>query len=230
MNDLDALLKEFEEPAKPKKKETLPVQAALKKPFKPTSDFSFDTAQPTHKVPVPSLSKYDFHPTDARRGNIPQYSQAEPKHEARNPSILKQPPKPVVEQSFDIDAILQGRTIQPAASKLLHPIAPSKNAVSSPRRDSLSDWLSDDASTNNKAPQKVTATKPNPYGRPALDANPDDFFANASNSRDPSATRAPFSMSKPSAKQYYLGSSRYKPGRTSLISLRDIVEPVVIMA
>ena len=217
MNDLEALLKEYDEPAKGKKKEPAQFQVAPKKPFKPTSDFSYDTAQPTHKVPVPALSKYDSNPIDTRKGNIPQYSQAEPKSEARQTSNYKQPPKPSFEQSFDIDAILQGRNIQPQPSKFLQPIGPSKNNVSSPRRDSLSDWLSDDASANIKAPPaKVTSTKANLFGRPTLDANPDDFFANASNSRDHSASKAPFSMNKPSAKQYYLGSSRYKPGRTVL--------------
>jgi hypothetical protein len=197
MHDLDALLKEYEQPKKSNIKENLPQQ---------------------QKLPIPNLSafpKHDLSVSDNRKGNIPNFSYAT---EQRRPSILKQPPKPSVDQSFDIDTILQGRSIQPQPpSKILHPIAPAKNSASSVRRDSLSDWLNEDRATtknypnqpsSNLFPQKVTTNMP---GKPAIDLNPDDFFSNTNN-RDQSAAKGPFSTTKTSAKQYYLGNSRYKPG------------------
>jgi len=45
--------------------------------------------------------------------------------------------------------------------------------------------------------------------------DPDDFFGNSSpknNSREQNENRAPYPTTKASAKQYYLGNSRYKPG------------------
>jgi hypothetical protein len=204
MQDLDALLNQYEQPTKSNIKENPP--------------------QP-QKLPIPNLStfpKHDSSVSDNRKGNIPNFSQPE----QRKQSILKQPPKPSVDQSFDIDAILQGRSIQPQPpSKILHPIAPAKNAASATRRDSLSDWLNDDRSTtknysnqqSNLFPQKVTT---NILGKPAIDLNPDDFFSNTNNNRDQSATKAPFSTTKSSAKQYYLGNSRYNPGQNFIILIK----------
>jgi hypothetical protein len=199
MNDLDTLLKEFEQPKKPTVKENLPQQ---------------------QKLPVqnlPAYPKYDYSNSDNRKGNIPNPNFSFP-NEPQRPSILKHPAKPTVEQSFDIDSILQGHAIQPQqSSKALHPIAPAKNSATPIRRDSLTDWLNEDRSTTknqatqplNLFPQKVTT---NVSGKPAIDLNPDDFFSNKNN-RDQSATKGPSATTKTSAKQYYLGSSRYKPGK-----------------
>ena len=132
---------------------------------------------------------------------------------------MKPAAKPIVEQSFDIDDILQGRMIQPhpQPSKFSNAL-PTRNKVASPRRDSLSDWLSDEISTTGKgSAHKVTTTttsKQNPLAKPVLDLHPDDFFSGASNNnRETSATKGLFSTTKSTAKQYYLGSSRYKPGK-----------------
>jgi hypothetical protein len=195
MNDLDSLLKEFEQPKKSIIKENLPQQ---------------------QKLPVPNLSKfpkYDFSNSDNRKGNIPNpnFSLAT---EQRRISLLKQPAKPSVEQSFDIDAILHGRSIQPQqSSKVLHPIAPAKNSAVSTGGDSLTDWLNEDRSTTKNQPlnlfsQKVTT---NVVGKSAIDLNPDDFFSNTNN-RDQNETKASLATTKPSAKQYYMEKSRYKPG------------------
>jgi hypothetical protein len=220
MNDLDALLKEFEQPAKSNIKENVNTQQ--QKPTKQSGGFLFDNPQ-QQKAPIPSLSKYDTPASDNRKGNIPLFSNSE----QRRTSILKQPqPKPSFDQSFDIDAILQGRSIQPQQpSKFLNPIGPAKNSASSSRRDSLSDWLNDERTTATKAhPQKVTTTT-NVLSRPAIDLNPDDFFSNASNynNRDQSATKAPLSTTKTSAKQYYMGSSRYKPGKRFFLIRKNIL-------
>ncbi len=205
MSDIDALLKEFEHPKKVnQKKETLPQQ---------------------QKLPVPNFStfpKHDFSISDTRKGPIPNpnFSLA---NEQRRPSILKHQSKPPVEQSLDIDAILQGHSIQPQqSSKVLHPIGPAKNSASSGRRDSLTDWLNEDRSNtknhstqpSNLFPQKITT---NALGKPVIESKLDDLFSNANN-RDQSATRAPLSTTKASAKQYYLGNSRYKPGSKSIFS------------
>jgi hypothetical protein len=199
MTDLDSLLKQFEQPKKPTKKENPSQQ---------------------QKLPIPNLSafpKYDLSNSDNRKGNIPNpnFSFATEQHRT---SILKQPSKPSVEQSFDIDAILHGHSMQPQqSSKVLHPIAPTKDSVSSARRDSLTDWLNEDRSTTknhpnqplNLFPQKVTT---NVTGKPVIDLNSDEFFSNTNN-RDQSGTKGTLTTTKPSAKQYYLGNTRYKPGK-----------------
>jgi hypothetical protein len=198
MNDLDLLLKEFEQPKKSIIKENQPQQ---------------------QKLPVPNLSKfpkYDFSNSDNRKGNIPNpnFSLAT---EQRRISLLKQPVKPSVEQSFDIDTILQGHSIQPQqSSKGSQPAALAKTSAVSTGGDSLTDWLNEDRSTTKNHPnqplnlfsQKVTT---NVVGKPSLDLNPDDFFSNTNN-QDQNTTKAPLATTKPSAKQYYLGNSRYKPG------------------
>jgi hypothetical protein len=206
MHDLDTLLKEFEQPTKPIIKENLPQQ---------------------QKLPMTNLFM-----ADNRKGNVPNpnFSLAS---EQRRTSILKQPSKSsAVDQSFDLDAILQGRSLQPQQpSKILHPIAPSKNSASSVRRDSLSDWLNEDRSTNknttqpsNIFTQKVTT---NVLGKPAIDLNPDDYFSNTNN-RDQSATRAPLSTTKTSAKQYYMGNSRYKPGKNSRFQFQEFYLLIIL--
>lgn len=203
MSEIDALLKEFESTKKPAaKKEALP---------------------PQQKLPIPTLSalpKHDFLHADTRKAPVPNpnFSLAS---EQRRTTMLKQAAKPAVEQSFDIDAILQGHSVstqQP--TKTLQPVGPAKNSATSNRRDSLTDWLNEDRSNaknnSNQAlnlfPQKVTTNVPN---KPAIDLNVDDFFSNTNN-RDQSANRAPLSTTKASAKQYYLGNSRYKPGKPIL--------------
>ncbi|CAF3012775.1 unnamed protein product [Rotaria sp. Silwood2] len=211
LNDLDALLKEFEQPSRSNVKENITNQQ--QKSTKQNSGFAFDNSQ-QQKVSVPSLPKYDITTSDNRKGVIPVFSKSNMNSENRHASILKHPPKPAVDQSFDIDAILQGRSIQPSqSSKLAPPIAPAKDSSSSPRRDSLSDWLYDDNLPKKTNTQKTTT---NVIGKPPMRLNPDDFFSNTSNNninnRDQNETKAPFSTSKPSAKQYYLGNSRYKPG------------------
>ncbi|CAF1243380.1 unnamed protein product [Adineta steineri] len=207
MNDLDALLKEFEQPSKTNLKENINTQQQQQKSTKQSSGFLFDnSSQQQQKV-----SKYDTSISENRKGNIPIFSNANIHSEQRRTSILKQPPKPAVDQSFDIDAILQGRAIPPPpqAPKALHPIAPSKNSASSNRGDNLADWLNDDHIISKTHTQKITTNKSN---KPAIDLNPDDFFSNANNNRDQNDMKAPFSTTKASAKQYYMGNSRYKPG------------------
>ena len=195
MTDLDLLLKEFEQPKKALKKETNSQQ---------------------QKLPIPNLSTYpknDFSLSDNRKGNIPQPT------EQHRTSITKQPTKSTTEQGFDLDAVLLGHSNAPPqqqSSKISHSIAPAKNSAASTRRDSLSDWLNEERSkdknssnqTFNFFPQKVTTNGP---GKPAIDLEPDDFFSNNNNNRDQSATKGHLAT-KNSAKQYYLGSSRYKPG------------------
>jgi hypothetical protein len=189
MHDLDALLKEFEQPKKSTIKENLP--------------------QHQQKLPIPNISSQsDSSFSDNRKGNNPKsnFSLAPEQHRT---SILKKSPRPSVDQSLDIDAILQGRPIQPQQ--------PAKKSASSTRRDSLIDWLNEDRSTtknssfqpSNLFSHKVTTNLPT---KSATNLDPDDFFSNTNN-RDQSATNAPLSTTKPSAKQYYMENSRYKPGK-----------------
>lgn len=196
MSDIDALLKDLDLSKKSTKKDNPPVH---------------------QKLPIPNFStlpKTDFYNSDARKGHVPSSNFSLPP-EQRKPSILKNAPKSTVEQSFDIDAILQGHSIQPhqyPSTKHAHPVAPAKNSASSTGKDSLADWLYDDRTTtkptSNLYSQKVST---NASSKPPIDLNVDDFFS-STNNRDQSATKAPFSTTKPSAKHYYLGSSRYKPG------------------
>ena len=169
---------------------------------------------------ISSNTKYDSSFSDNRKGNIPK-SNFSLGPEQRRPSILKQSPKPLVDQSLDIDAILQGRSIQPQhPSKGLHPIGPAKNSASSTEKDSLIDWLNEDRTTtknhsnqpSNLFPHKITTNISN---KPATNFDPDDFFSDTNN-RDHSASKPPLSTTKSSAKQYYLGNSRYKPGKNKL--------------
>ena len=152
-------------------------------------------------MPLPFQPKYE---TNTRQGNIPLFSGSE----QRRTSQLKQPSKPAVDQSFDLDDILQGRSIQPQQpTKPFHALAPAKNSASSSRKDSgISDWFHNDHGTSKTHTQKVTT---NAMNKPAINLNPDDFFS----SRDQNENKAPFATTKASAKQYYLGSSRYKPGK-----------------
>ena len=197
MHDIDSLLKQFEQPAKPAAKDNHSHQ------------------QPKLPIPIlPSFQKLDSMGTDQRKVPIPNPSFSHPTDQ-RRPSILKQPVKPSVEQSFDIDAILQGRSVQPqqAAKGSSYPIGPAKNSATPSRRDSLSDWFNEERSTGRNASQAPnlfsSKVSTNMGGRPSIDFNPDDLF---SDSRDQSATRHPVSTTKASAKQYYMGNSRYKPG------------------
>ncbi|CAF0868036.1 unnamed protein product [Rotaria sordida] len=213
LNDLDALLKEFEQPARSNIKENLNNQQ--QKSTKQTSGFGFDNSQ-QQKVSVPSIPKYDTTTSDNRKGIIPIFSKSNINSENRHGSHLKPSRKPSIDQSFDIDAILQGRSIQPPQpSKIIPPMAPIKDSVASPRRDSLSDWLNDDSLIKKSNTQKTTT---NVISKPPMRFNADDYFSNASNNnnnynnRDQNETKAPFLTTKPSAKQYYLGSTRYKPG------------------
>ncbi|CAF1426572.1 unnamed protein product [Adineta ricciae] len=188
MQDLDALLKELELSEKPNVKENH---------FK----------QPT--IPVPNLSqtKYDAPSSDSRQGyqHKPNFSYGSQPH--RVPPF--KPPKAVVEQSFDFDDILKGHSIQPQqASKGLRPNVPAKNSASSIRRDSLTEWLNDDrltTKTHTNQPSNIFSNKP------AARSDLDDLFSDT-HTRDHSASKAPLSITKTSAKQYYLGNSRYKPG------------------
>ena len=202
MNDLDALLKEFEQP-----KENLNTQAQPSKPNKQPSGFLFDTPPAQAKV-----SKYDSSSSDNRKPSIPLFSNSNVGAEQRRTSILKQPPKPAIDQSLDIEAILQGRAIQPQQppSKLLQPIAPTNRSASS-TEDSLVDWLNSDRVLAKAPAQKATTTKAN------INLNPDDFFSNASNNRNQNETKPPLSTTKTSAKEHYLRNSRYKPGKTYLL-------------
>jgi hypothetical protein len=206
LNDLDALLEQYGQPTKSNKPTHPPVQQheATRK----ANDFLFDN--PAKKLPVPTVSKYDTTSSDHRKANPPLFSHPD---QSRG-SILKKPPQPAVDQSFDIDAILQGRSMQAQkhpSSKLLFPAAPTRQSPSSPRRDSTSDWLSDEPFGSKAPTQKVTTTTL-AYNKPVFNMDPDDFFSNTNHNRDFSATKAPMSTTKTSARQYYLGNARYKPG------------------
>ncbi|CAF3829166.1 unnamed protein product, partial [Adineta steineri] len=174
MQDLDALLKEFEEPKKPTIKANNPQPQKL-----PTSNIS-------------SQKKYESSFVDNRKGNLskPNLSHIPEQHRTSN---FKESSKPAVDQSFDIDAILQGRSIQPQQSgkSLLNPIGPSKNSASSAtRRDSLTDWLNEDRSTTKNQSSNLFSNKltTNVSTKPTTHLDPDDFFSNT-HSRDQSATR-----------------------------------------
>jgi len=194
MSDIDALLKDLDFSKKTTKKDNPPIQQKL-----PMPHFS-------------SLPKADY--SDTRKPPMPPSNFSLPP-EQRKPLVTKNMPKSTVEQSFDIDAILQGHSLQPhqhPSAKHSHPMAPAKNSASSTGKDSLTDWLNEDRTTTKLASnifsQKVST---HASGKPPIDLNVDDFFS-STNNRDHSATKAPFSTTKPSAKQYYLGNSRYKPG------------------
>jgi hypothetical protein len=213
MNDLDELLKQYEHPNKSNIKENVNTQQ--QKSTKQSGGFFYDNPQQQQqqKLPLPSLSKYDTNTSDNRKGNIPLFSNTNINSEQpRRTSILKQPPKPSVDQSFDIDAILQGRSIHPqqqSKQPFHHHVGPTKNSASSRKDSDPSDWLNDDHITTKTHTQKVTT---NIVGKPAIGLNPDEFFSNTNNNRDQNEIKPPFSTTKTSAKQYYMTSSRYKPG------------------
>ena len=197
MHDLETLLKHFDQPAKPAAREPS-VQA------------------PKLPIPVlPTLPKYDYSNSDQRKGPLgnPTFSLHT---EHRRPSILKQTTKPSTEQSVDIDAILQGRPTQQASKGPSLAIGPAKNSASSQRRDSLSDWLKEErfATKNPSHASNLFGGKVSTHvgAKPSLDFNPDDLFSE-STTRDQSATKNATRPTKTSAKQYYMGSSRYKPGK-----------------
>ncbi|CAF4362200.1 unnamed protein product [Rotaria magnacalcarata] len=208
IRDLDKLLKEFELPSKPNVKENTNYQP--QKFNKPNSGFPFDNPQPQSKLPAPPLPKFDTKPLDNRKGNNSLFPSSSNYPENRS-SNLKQPPKAAVDQSLDIDAILQGRSMQPQqSSKFMPSLPPAKDFSASPRRDSLPDWLNDEVLAKKTNPSKVPT---NVISKPPMRLNQDEFFSNTNNNnRDQNETKPPFSTSKPSAKQYYLGNSRYKPG------------------
>ncbi|CAM2702789.1 unnamed protein product [Rotaria socialis] len=200
MNDFEESLKIFEQSKKSTVKEDL-----------------------SHKIQpavIPNLStdsKRDSSLSDNRKGNIPN-SHFSLAHDQYRPSILKQPLKPAVEKSFDIDSILHGHAHQlHKPSEYKHPIHQTKTSGVSARRDSLSDWFNEDRTK----PTEYSPTQPsllfqpkvktNVRGKPVIDMNLDDLFSNKS-TRDQSATKSPLSTTKSSASHYYLGNSRYKPG------------------
>lgn len=202
MNDIDALLKQYEQPAKSNTKENVNTQQQQKS-TKQSGGFLFDDfPQQKPQQPKFPLPKYD---SDNRKGNMPLFSH----NEQRRTTNIKQSTNSSVDQSLDIDAILQGRSIQPQQPpKHFHSMGPAKNsASSSSRKDSeLSDWLNDDHLTSKTHTQKVTT---NVMSKPAINLNPDDFFS----SQDQNENKPPVSTTKASAKQYYMGNSRYKPGK-----------------
>ncbi|CAF3187684.1 unnamed protein product [Rotaria socialis] len=208
MHDLDKLLKEFEPSSKSNVKENANSQP--QKFNKPNSGFPFDNPQQQSKLPAPPLPKFDIKPSDNRKGNNSLFPSQSNYPENRS-SNLKQPSKAAVDQSFDFDAILKGHSMQPQQpSKFMPPLPPMKDFSASPRRESLSDWLNDDVLTKKTNPSKMPT---NVISKPPMRLNPDEFFSNTNNNnRDQNETKPPFSTSKPSAKQYYLGNSRYKPG------------------
>ena len=221
MNDLDALLKEFEPSTKPTIKGNIHNQQ--QKFTQQTSGLSFDNSQQRQqqqqklKLPIPSSLNYDTATSDNRKRDIPAVSNVNINPEIRRPSILKQPPKPSVDQSFDIDAILQGRSMQPK-QQTKNLIAPAKNSASSSRRDSISDWFNNDRTTTKMQLQKPI---PNKAGKPTIGFNADEFFSNTSNNRnrEQNETTVPFSTTKSSAKKFYQDIARYKPGKSSCLLL-----------
>ena len=217
MNDLDALLKEYEQPTKQNPKENIHNQQ--QKSTKQTSGLPFDNFQQRQqqqpKLPISSLSKHDIITSDNRKGDIPIVSNVNINSDSRHPSILKQPPKPSADQSFDIDAMLQGRSMQPK-QQTKHLIAPTKNSASSSRRDSISDWFTNDRTTMKEQMQKPASNK---AGKPIFDFSADEFFSNASNNRnrEQNEITAPFSTTKSPAKRFYQDIARYKPGKSSCL-------------
>ena len=205
MSDLDALLKDFEQPKKSTIKESsLPAQKlpAASKPVSSKNDsFGSDRGSGSH-----ANSNFPF-ATDQRRS-----------------SIVKAQTKPANNQPIDIDAILQGASTQTgSSSKASHPIAPVKSSGSSTGKDNLWDWSADDRLTTKSSNQSSNSfthkVSTNAGSKPAIDVKADDLFFNT-NHRDKGATNAPFSTNKPSATQYYLGSSRYKPGKLTSMPAR----------
>jgi hypothetical protein len=202
MNDIDALLEQYDPLTKSNTKanaNTQQQQQQSQKATKQPAGIFFDDL-PQQKSQQPKLPKYE---PDSRKGNLPLFANTE----QRRTTNFKQPTKSSVDQSFDIDAILQGRSIQPQQpSKPFHSIGPAKNSASSRKDSGLSDWLNDDHLTNKTHTQKVNT---NMMSKPAMNLNPDDFFS----SQDQNENKPPVSTTKASAKQYYMGNSRYKPGK-----------------
>ena len=181
MSDLDALLKDFEQPKKSSIKESLLPLAKL----------------PVATIPV--TFKNDSSTSD--RGSGSQANASFPFNTGqRRPSIVKAQTKPSSNQPLDIDAILQGS---------------SKQTGSSAAKDSLWDWSADDRKTAKSSNQPSNSfthkVSTNAGSKPAIDVKADDLFFNT-NHRDQGATNAPFAPNKASATQYYMGTSRYKPG------------------
>ncbi|CAF2104949.1 unnamed protein product [Rotaria magnacalcarata] len=217
MNDFDESLKGFEQSKKSTVKE----------------DLSYQKKQAV----IPSLytdSKKDSSLSDNRKGNIPN-SHFSLGHDQYRPSILKQPLKPTVEQSYDIDDILHGHAHQlHKSSESKHPTHQTKVSAVSSKRESLSDWFDEDRTK----PTKPSPTQPsllfqpkvkaNVRDKPAIGMNVDDFFSNTS-TRDQSATKSPLSTTIPSASQYYLGSTRYKPGKILTFTKTEAVYFFIIL-
>lgn len=205
MSDLDKLLQEFEQPSKPSIKEQTNNQP--QKSTKPMGGYPFDHPPQQSKAAAAPLPKFDTKPFENRKANNNLFPSSNNYSENR-PSNFKQPPKPSIDQSFDIDAILQGRSVQPQQpSKFMPHIGTKKDFPVSPRRDSLDEWLHDESLLNK---QKLTTNVPS---KQPLRLNVDEYFSNTNNNRDQNEMKPPFSTTKPSAKQYYLGNSRYKPGK-----------------
>lgn len=194
------MLKQYDQPSKSNAK-----QQPSQKSHKPSAgEFSFNNPPPPQqqsKHSVPTLPKYE---PETRKANISLFSNAE----QRRTFVQKPSAKPSVDQSFDIDTILQGRSIQPQQPpKYSNPMPLAKNSAASSRKDSdASDWLSNDFVAPKSQPPKITT---NMMSKPPIALDPDDFFSN----HDHNENKAPFSTTKTSAKQYYLGNSRYKPGK-----------------
>lgn len=184
MNDLDALLKELDQSKKPK--DNLP--------------------QPASIPSVSALSKYDSPPLDDRRGYLPKqnFSYAT---DAHRPVVSKPTSKAPMDPSFDLDELLQGASNHSTKGAPL--VRPAKNSATSMRRDSLTEWLNDERLTTKPPSNQPLNLLP---AKRQAKVDLDDLFAD-SNARNPSASRAPLSTTKSSAKQYYLDNSRYKPGK-----------------
>jgi hypothetical protein len=149
---------------------------------------------------------------DSNKSSLSNYSDS--KGEPRRAVVTKQAPLPAIDQSVDIDAILQGRAYPQVSSKPLQPtqVDMKTRAVVS-KRDDSSNWLDDIVQTpptRDITPKYNTRDKL--WQKPTVDQNIDDFFSNASNNRDPITAKPPLSSTKSMAKQYYLGNTRYKPG------------------
>ena len=195
------------------------LEALLRQFDKSTKTAAKESSNHGHKLPVPvlpTLPKYDYSHNDQHKGS-PGNPTVGLHTEHRRPSILKQTTKPSADQSFDFDVMLSGRSTQQQGTKgVTLPIGPAKNSASSQRRDSLSDWLKED-----RSPAKNPSNASNLFGgkvsthvgtKGPLGFNPDDLFSDFP-TRDQSATKNQSRPSKASAKQYYMGSSRYKPGK-----------------
>lgn len=211
------MLNEYEKPKVEPKKGNKAEGSA--KPGKTSDNFLFNNAPAVNRNAGPPLPKIETNNVSGmRKPPMPLFSDFNSNFEPKRASNVRGPAKTILEDSLGIDEILNGRSNQPTQpERALKPVAPTRNPILSPRKTDYSDIFSDEPSGMSKGNygQRYGPTegKNNPLGKGIVNLNPDDYFSTASNNnRESSATKPPHSTSKQTAKQYYLNSSRYKPG------------------